>query len=232
MLECTRMETRVESPPTPWRLVAWATFVLTLTALSYGSRLSGEDPPEDLAYRWSSSIAAVVQYGLMLGILLLIARGLPLREAFGLRRPPSWPRALGYAAIALIAIWIASAAMAPFLDANEEQGFVPDEWDSGRAGAFAAFFLSVAVVAPIVEELTYRGLGFFLLTPYGTVSAVVVTGVLFGVAHGLLVALPILVIFGLAVGWLRAKSESVYPSMILHGTFNGAALIVSVAVLD
>ena len=226
------METRAEPQPVPWRLLAWVTFVLVLTALSYASRLSGEDPPEDLAYRWSSSVAAVIQYALMLGILLLIARGLPIRETFGLRRPASWPRAVGYTAIALLAIWGASAALAPFLDANEEQGFVPDEWDSSRFGAFAAFFVAVAVVAPIVEELTYRGLGFSLLAPYGTVVAVVVTGVLFGVAHGLLVALPILVIFGLVVGWLRAKTESVYPSMILHGIFNGVAVVVSVALVD
>ena len=109
---------------------------------------------------------------------------------------------------------------------------MPDEWDSSRIGAFSAFFVSVAVVAPIVEELTYRGLGFFLLSPHGTLTAIIATGVLFGTAHGLLVALPILVVFGLAVGWVRAKTESVYPSMILHGIFNGVALIVSVAVLD
>ena len=226
------METRAEPQPLPWRLVAWLTFVFVLTALSYASRLSGEDPPEDLAYRWSSSVAAVIQYALMVGILLLIARRLPIRETFGLLRPASWPRALGYTAIALVAIWAASAALSPFLDANDEQGFVPDEWDSSRFGAFAAFFVAVAVVAPIVEELTYRGLGFSLLAPYGTAVAIVATGVLFGIAHGLLIALPILVIFGLVVGWLRAKTESVYPSMILHGIFNGVALVVSVALID
>jgi membrane protease YdiL (CAAX protease family) len=150
---------------------------------------------------------------------------------FGLRRPRSWPRALGYTAIALIAIWVASGALAPFLDANDEQGLVPDDWDSSRLGAFIAFFLAVSVVAPVVEELTYRGLGISLLFPYGAILAIAVTGVLFGASHGLLVALPVLVIFGLVIGWLRWKSESVYPAMILHGLFNGVAVIVSVTVL-
>lgn len=224
--------TGVTARPGTWRLVAWFVFVLTLAALSYASRLAGGDPPDDLAYRYSTSIAALVQYGLMLGILLLIARGLPTRETFALRRPASWKRAVAYTVLALAAIWVASAALSPFLDANDEQGLVPDEWDSGRVGAFAAFFLTVAVVAPMVEELTYRGLGFSLLAPYGTIAAVVVTALLFGIAHGLLVALPILVIFGLANGWLRAKTNSIYPPMILHGLFNGVALIVAVAVLD
>jgi membrane protease YdiL (CAAX protease family) len=214
------------------RLVAWLVFVLCLTGLGYASRLGSAEPPEDLAYRWASSIGAAVQYGIMLGILLLIARGLPRREAFALRRPPSWPRALALSLAALVAIWIAGAALAPFLDANDEQGFVPDDWDSSRAAPFVAFFLTVAVLAPIVEELVYRGLGYSLLAPHGPWLAVVVTGVLFGASHGLVVALPILAFFGIAVGWLRMKTASVYPSMILHGIFNGVALIVSVAVLD
>jgi membrane protease YdiL (CAAX protease family) len=229
VVEWLAVEAEVTHRRPRWRLVAWLGFVLALAGLGYASRLGGEDPPDDLAYRYSSSIAAIVQYAIILGILLLIARGLPLRETFALRRPASWPRALGFAGIALIAIWIASAALAPFLDANEEQGFVPDDWDSSRVGAFAAFFVAVAVIAPMVEELTYLGLGFFLLVPYGPWIAIVTTGVLFGAAHGLVVALPVLTVFGIAVGWVRAKTESVYPSMILHGIFNGVALLVSVA---
>lgn len=226
------MATPAAPRQTPWRLVAWLVFVLALTALGYASRFAGEDPPDDLAYRWSSAIGAAVQYGIMLGIALLIARGLPKRETFGLKRPPSWPRAFGYSLIALIAIWVVSGALSPFLDANDEQGFVPDEWDSSRIGAFAAFFVVVSIVAPVVEELIYRGLGFSLLAPYGTWVAIVVTGVLFGASHGLLIALPILTVFGLVIGWLRARVRSVYPPMILHGLFNGVALIVSVAILD
>jgi membrane protease YdiL (CAAX protease family) len=230
VLESRSMETAHHQPRMPRRLIAWLAFVLILAALGYAAQLSSEDMPEDLAYRYSSSIAAIVQYGIMLGILLLIARGLPVREMFALRRPASWPRALGLAAGALVAIWVASAAFAPFLDANEEQGLVPKDWDSSRAGAFVAFFLVVTLLAPAVEELTYRGIGFALLAPYGTGVAILTTGVLFGAAHGLVVALPVLTIFGIVVGWLRARTNSVYPSMLLHAIFNGTALVVSVAV--
>ena len=217
-------------PRRPGRLTAWLVFVLALAALAYGARLADTETPDDIAYRYSSSVAALIQYGLMLGILLLIARGLPLRETFALVRPASWPRALGLALLALIAIWLASAALSPFLDANDEQGLVPDGWDSSRAGAFVAFFLVVSVVAPLVEELTYRGLGFGLLAPYASWLAILGTGVLFGAAHGLVAGLPILTVFGIVVGWLRSKTESVFPSMLLHGVFNGTALLLSVTV--
>ena len=214
----------------PGWLAGWLVFVLALTALAYAARLADTETPDDLAYRWSSSVAALVQYGLMLGVLLLIARGLPRREMFALRRPGSWPRALGLAFLSLLAIWAASAALAPFLDASDEQGLVPDDWDSSRAGAFVAFFLVVAVLAPVVEELTYRGLGFTLLAPYGTWVAILVTGVLFGAAHGLVAGLPVLTIFGIVVAWLRSRTGSVYPSLLLHGVFNGTALLLSITV--
>jgi membrane protease YdiL (CAAX protease family) len=229
LMESTRAADGVPRQPHRGRLVAWLIFVLALTGLGYAGRLGDSEPPEDIAYRYSYAIAAAVQYAVMLGILLLIARGLPVRELFALRRPRSWGRALGLAAIALLAIWIVSAALSPFLDATDEQGLVPDEWDSSRAGAFAAFFVVVAFIAPAVEELTYRGLGFSLLTPYGTTVAILATGLLFGLAHGLLVALPVLTFFGIAIGWLRARSESIYPPMALHATFNATALVVSVA---
>ena len=217
------------------RLLAWLIFVGVLTLLSYAARLSDTDTPDDLAYRWSSSVAALIQYGVMLGILLLIARGLPKRELFALRRPASWGRALGLAALSLGAIYASAFLYERVLsvfgnwDPTEEQGLVPNGWDSSRAAPFVAFFVVVTVVAPAVEELTYRGLGLSLLLPWGSLVAIGATGVLFGAAHGLLIALPILTVFGLVVGWLRARTDSIYPGMALHATFNAIALVVSVA---
>ena len=219
----------------PGRLLAWLVFVLGLTALNYAGRFAAEDTPDDIAYQWTSSIGVVVQFGLMLGVLLLIAKGLPKRELFALRRPRSWKRALGLAAAALVAIYAASLAYTGLLsllgdfDPTEEQGLVPDGWDSSRAAPFIAFFLAVTILAPIVEELTYRGLGFSLIAPYGVVPAIIGTGLLFGLTHGLLIGLPVLAFFGIVVGWLRAKTDSVYPGMLLHATFNAVALLVAVS---
>jgi len=217
------------------RLLAWFVFVGALTLLAYGARLGETDTPDDLAYRYSSSVAALIQYGIMLGILLLIARGLPKRELFAFRRPASWKRALGLAALALGVIYLSAFAYERVLsvfgnwDPSEEQGLVPNGWDSSRAGAFVAFFVVVTLIAPAIEEMTYRGLGISLLLPWGAVLAVGATGLLFGAAHGLLVALPILTMFGLVVGWLRVRTDSIYPGIVLHGTFNAIALIASVA---
>jgi membrane protease YdiL (CAAX protease family) len=217
------------------RLVAWLVFVSALALIAYAGRVGGTDTPDDLAYRYSSSVFALIQYGFMLGILLLIARGLPRRELFALRRPASWGRALGLALLALFMIYVGAfvyeQALSLFGDwsPTDEQGLVPSGWDSSRAGAFVAFFVVVTFVAPTVEELTYRGLGISLLAPWGIPLAVVVSGVLFGAAHGLVVALPILAFFGIVNGALRVRTNSIYPPMALHAAFNGIALIAAVS---
>src|SRR6185436_15691108 len=117
-----------------------------------------------------------------------------------------------------------------FANAGEEQGLTPDHWDPSRAGAYAASFVAVAVVAPIVEELTYRGEGFTLLSAYARWVAIVGTGLAFALGHGLLVGLPVLLVFGLGLAWLRDRTDSVYPGIALHSIFNGAALIAAVTI--
>jgi membrane protease YdiL (CAAX protease family) len=228
-----------ETPATdrhPGRLAGWLAFVLALTALNYAGRFVGEDTiDEDIAYQWVSSIGVVVQFGIMLGILLLIALGMPKHDVFALRRPASWKRAAGLTVLALVAIYAAAAAYTGLLsllgdyDASEEQGLVPDEWDPDRAAPFVAFFLAVTLLAPAIEELTYRGMGIWLLRPYGAVLAIVSTGLLFGLTHGLIIGLPVLAFFGIVVGWLRVRTDSIYPPIALHATFNGIALLVAVS---
>jgi membrane protease YdiL (CAAX protease family) len=221
---------RLTEVPRP-RLVGWAILVGVLALVSYAANLASDgDPPDDVLYRWSSAAGGLIQYGIILAIVLALCRGIA-PATLGLRRPASWRKAAGLMLGALVAIWIIGAVLNLFLEAGEEQGLVPDGWDSDRAVPFAANFVVVAVVAPVVEELTYRGLGFAAVRDaFGAIAAVLVTAFAFGLAHGLVVALPVLTIFGAILGWLRWRTDSIYPPMLLHGVFNGAALIAAVTV--
>jgi len=42
-------------------------------------------------------------------------------------------------------------------------------------------------------------------------------------------ALPIFVIIGLALGWLRMRTGSVYPAMVMHGMHNAVVLVLAVS---
>jgi hypothetical protein len=106
---------------------------------------------------------------------------------------------------------------------------VPKNWEPNHAGAFVANFIVIGMLAPIVEELTFRGLGYRLLEPFGRWTAIILVGLAFGLAHGLVDALPILAFFGAGLAYLRSRTGSVYPSILVHATFNSIVLIVAVA---
>jgi len=220
---------RVEERPNPGKLTWWWILVGTLAVLAYAGRATGGKPPDDVLYHWDTAVFAAIVYAFVLGLLLLIARGESAPELFALRHPRSWPRALGWALVVFVLILAIGAALDPFLNAGEEQGLTPNAWDADRAAPFLANAVVIAGLAPIVEELTYRGLGFSLLRPYGMASAIVGVGLAFGLAHGLIEALPILALFGIGLAWLRERTDSVYPPILLHAAFNGFALVVSVA---
>jgi uncharacterized protein len=212
------------------RLTGWVFLVGALSALAYGSRASGGKPDSDALYRYSTAVGSSVIYLILLGIVVYgIGSGLSRRELFALRRPESWPRALGWVVAGYVAIFVGAGLLLQALDAGDEQGLTSDDWDSGRAGAYAANFVAVAVVAPIVEELVYRGAGMSLLLRFGAPVAVVATALGFGLGHGLVLALPALVVFGLVTALVRLRTGSVYPTMLIHGLFNATTLIVSVA---
>lgn len=218
-------------PPgaTRGRLVGWLALIGVLTALSYLSYVIG-DQPEDVFYHWDLFVGTLIQDGLLLGILLLIVRGGPARTLLALRRPRSWLRAAGWMLAVLVGIWILGVLLDPFLHAGEEQGLVPETWRREEAAPFAANLALTVTLVPFVEELLFRGAGYSLLfARYGKGVAIVGTAVLFGLLHGLIFALPLLVAFGLGLAWIRSRTGSVYPTVLLHGLFNGLAILVAVA---
>jgi len=212
------------------RLAGWFLVVGALVALGYAGRATGGKPESDVLYRYETAIGSSLVYGILLAVVVFwVGRGLPRSDFFALRRPASWPRALGYVLGGYVAIFVGAGLLLLGLDAGDEQGLTPDGWDSSRAGAYGANFVAVAVVGPIVEELLYRGAGLSLLLRFGPRIAVVTTAICFGLGHGLVLALPALVVFGLVTAIVRLRTDSVYPPMLVHCAFNATSLIVAVA---
>lgn len=125
-------------------------------------------------------------------------------------------------------MYILSAVLGPVLHPGREQGLTPTSWQPAHAAAYVVNGIAIVVFAPVIEELMFRGLGFSLLRPYGEWVAIVVVGLCFGLEHGLVQALPFLVAFGVGLAYLRSRSNSVYPGMLVHGLFNATALIFAV----
>jgi membrane protease YdiL (CAAX protease family) len=211
------------------KLFWWFLLVGGVSAVSYAGRFTGGKPPKNALYLYSTAASELVLFAIILALVFLIARGLPKRETFALRRPNSWGRAAALAIAVFIVITISNAALNPLLHGGREQGLTPSGWEPGHAAAFAVNLFAFSIVGPVAEELTFRGLGFYLLQRYGQTASILVIGITFGLWHGLVEALPVLIIFGIGLAYLRSRTNSIYPGMILHATFNSAALIIAVA---
>ena len=210
------------------RLTAWASIVGLLATLGYIGRFSGGKLPKEPLYRWDEFALGLIQFLVLLGFMLAVAWGVSKREAFALRRPSSWRRAFGIMLAVAVVVVVVSAALEPVLHPDKEQGLAPTRWEPAHAGAFAANFVVVALLAPVVEELTFRGLGFTLFERFGRWAAIVLVGLAFGLAHGLVEGLPLLFLFGAGLAYLRSRTGSVYPGMLVHVIYNGLVLLIAV----
>lgn len=104
--------------------------------------------------------------------------------------------------------------------------------DAGSPGAPSTFttlaiFFAIAVMAPIGEEIAFRGYLFPALTRWrGPWIGAVITALLFGAAHFLvypLVFLPALAFFGFGACLLFWFTGSLLPSISLHALNNAIA---------
>jgi len=98
--------------------------------------------------------------------------------------------------------------------------------DTEDAPTFGLLLLYAVVLAPAVEELLLRS---FLLVPLakrlGGPVAILLSSVLFGAMHlSDPQAVPPLVLLGAMLAWLRLRSDSLWPPMLLHMTNNAVAL--------
>ena len=85
--------------------------------------------------------------------------------------------------------------------------------------------LVVVIGAPVVEELFFRGLLLRALQArFGSAPAVVVSGLLFGLAHFEPLQLPVLAGFGIVLGVVALRTGRLGPGICAHAAFNALAV--------
>jgi membrane protease YdiL (CAAX protease family) len=155
------------------------------------------------------------------------ARESPLRRALGVSPP-----AIHHVLLAVVA----GAGISPVLSALDDRILARFPYDDPEmlanveklvsSAPRAALVIGMFVVIPVASEVFFRGLLFGGLNGSGkTREAIVVTAFLFALASLDLRALPSTLVLGLALGWLRAKSGSVFPAIVAIVAFRGLSAI-------
>ena len=87
-------------------------------------------------------------------------------------------------------------------------------------------FVAVVFLAPLVEEILFRGViydAFCKMVPAG--AAVVCQGLLFGSIHGSMIWMIYAAFMGCVLGYVRKHTGSVRPCVLMHMAFNGSSYL-------
>jgi uncharacterized protein len=88
------------------------------------------------------------------------------------------------------------------------------------------FFLTACVAAPIFEEIMFRGFLLSSLTRYMPVwSAIVLSSLLFAIAHLSFSEVLPLATLGMVLGVVYTRSRNLLSSILLHGLWNAGTLL-------
>ncbi len=215
----------------PGRAAAWTFLGFTGLLALLAFAISGPDEDaEPLVYTYGFTGAAIFQAVILVVaacVLAYIYLAPDWRNTFGLRRFTG--RDLGLAAGVAVAALIVGAVTEVFLNAGDRQGIAADSWDPSRLTPFVINAVLIIGLGPFVEELLFRGVGVRVLSVFGAPAAIIASGLMFGLVHGLWEALPALSIFGIGLGYVRYKTRSVFPAFLAHAAFNAIGLAASFA---
>ncbi len=99
-------------------------------------------------------------------------------------------------------------------------------------GWLLLLLLLVAGIAPLSEELFFRGMIYPLLRQrLGVAAAIVGSAAIFAVCHLIPPLFPALFVVGLLLALLREWSASLYPCILYHALQNGVVLLAISALL-
>jgi membrane protease YdiL (CAAX protease family) len=96
-----------------------------------------------------------------------------------------------------------------------------------RLGLPASLFV-IAVCPAVLEEIVFRGmLQGRLMALLGHRVGFLVTAAAFAICHGAPIVLLVHFALGLYLGWLRERSGSLLPGMLMHFTYNGTLVVLA-----
>jgi membrane protease YdiL (CAAX protease family) len=206
-------------------LAAVGGLVVDLPALAFGVKITSSHTPPGLviADTFVQDLAFVLAavYCAQLGGRVVRAWQL------GLRSPVAGWRSAGGKVVALLVVFLVlSVAWSAAFNPSEEK--LLEQLGSNQSAALLLLSAALTcVIAPICEEILFRGFIFTALRNWrGTLTAAVITGLLFGGVHaGSAPALDLVPLAALGFGLclLYRRTGSLYPCFVAHSLNNSIA---------
>ncbi len=157
-----------------------------------------------------------------------IAKDKTTRDELGLRGLPTWTDILlapiGFIVFMLVAVFMVSlmTVLLPGIDWSQEQNVGFNSLISG--GDFLLAFISLVVIAPVAEEVIFRGwLYGKLRAKIPAIPAMIVVSLLFGIVHGQWNVGVTVFVMSIAMCTMREITGTIWGGILIHMLKNGIA---------
>ena len=243
----TPVQTGAQTPDRPVRWGAVALFVVLSFGLAWLISLPlwlGDGLASPLALPVAGVIMAAPAIAAV--VVVLGTRTAAPASYLGLTRGTGWRRTVRFGLFGAVAATLVSLAAVLVAAAA---GWTTLGFSSGSAGELLLLpVMALGVAIPAVgEEIGWRGFLQQELAPLGTWPSLVLTGILWGLWHAPLVLLgynygstaplvlvPMVVttiLMGVLIGWLRMRTDSIYPGALAHGALNASTSVLPLGLL-
>lgn len=185
---------------------------------------------EDLVTR---TAAEVLAYSVILfGILRVHAPDVSLATSLGAKWPPfvAWPlAAVAGAGLAIPTEWSSELLARRFPLGEEERALVAKVYSIETPSKQFLVIIATVVLLPVCAELFFRGAIFTALQKKARLDLVILAAATFdALLPGNLRAIPSMLVLLVAIGWIRARTASVWPAVVARVSFFAALIIPDV----
>ncbi len=143
--------------------------------------------------------------------------------SFGLR-PVRFGPAVGWTLLTFAAFWTLTAIYISAVGEPDQQELTRDLREEESIAALVGYGVLLTFVAPLTEELFFRGFVFGVLREKaGVIGGALATGIVFGLVHvsgSPIETVGVLVILGVLLCLLFAQTGSLLPCIALHAINN------------
>lgn len=189
-------------------------------------------PADSLTSNVVNAVYQVIVYALALAVIIFVPwkllKNKTTRDELGLRGLPTWTDILlapiGFVVVLLLAGALTMLMMAIMPGVNWEQTQEVGYNNLYQVHDFALAFVCLVVLAPLCEEIIFRGWLYGKLRfRMSAVPAILITSLLFGIMHGQWnVGVTV---FAMSIGMcvMRELTGTIWSGVVLHMIKNGVA---------
>lgn len=214
-----------------WLEIGAAAVTYVLLAYAVGMAVFGLLPDNLATVRGlvGYGLSAAAGFGAFAVAALIRIRGW---AAFGILRV-SWKWLLAGLGLGIVAWPLNLVAVIGYTLVTGDAGNPQGDYQAASTGGVLTFglsFLLGSIATPIGEEFAFRGVLANALNRYGAWAGVGLSSLIFALAHGVNVVLPVAFVIGLISALLLRRTGSVWPGVCVHVANNAIAAVLPVVV--